>query len=145
MSCTSVVSRSTYIADIQQRLIIRQQGNCVRKLYSPISGSPNKMLNMCVKRVALLSNIWFNRIKSLPLQRQILLAFHKNSIPSGTLINCRYMKVLRNKTLDFATAVQASVFNGNRAARTGYVRLVRLITDEPVPQQTSYTGKIELR
>ena len=48
------------------------------------------------------------------------------------------MKVLRNKILDFATAVQASVFNGNRAARTGYVRLVRLITDEPVPQQTSY-------
>ena len=47
--------------------------------------------------------------------------------------------------LDFASAVQASVFNGNRAARTGYVRLVRLITDEPVPQQTSYTGKIELR
>ena len=47
--------------------------------------------------------------------------------------------------LGFATAEQASVFNGNRAARTGYVRLVRLITDEPVPQQTSYTGKIELR
>lgn len=55
------------------------------------------------------------------------------------------MKVIKNKTIDFATAVQASVFNGNRAARTGYVRLVRLITDEPVPQQTSYTGKIELR
>lgn len=50
-----------------------------------------------------------------------------------------------NKTIDFATAVQAPVINGNRAARTGYVRLVRLITDEPVPQQTSYTGKIELR
>ena len=55
------------------------------------------------------------------------------------------MKVIKNKTIDFATAVQAPVINGNRAARTGYVRLVRLITDEPVPQQTSYTGKIELR
>ena len=55
------------------------------------------------------------------------------------------MKVLRNKTVNFTTAVQASVFNGNRAALTGYVRLVRLITDEPVPQQTSYTGKIEFR
>ena len=55
------------------------------------------------------------------------------------------MKVLRKKTLDFTTAVQASVFIGNRAACTGYVRLVRLITDEPVPQQTSYTGKIEFR
>ena len=55
------------------------------------------------------------------------------------------MKVLRNKTLDVTTAVQAPVINGNRVARTGYVRLVRLITDEPVPQQTSYTGKIELR
>ena len=52
------------------------------------------------------------------------------------------MKVIKNKTIDFATAVQAPVINGNRAARTGYVRLVRLITDEPVPQQTSYTGKI---
>ena len=48
------------------------------------------------------------------------------------------MKVIKNKTIDFATAVQAPVINGNRAARTGYVRLVRLITDEPVPQQTSY-------
>ena len=55
------------------------------------------------------------------------------------------MKVIKNKTIDFAAAVQASAFNGNRAARTGYVRLVRFITDEPVPQQTSYTGKIELR
>ena len=55
------------------------------------------------------------------------------------------MKVIKNKTIDFATAVQAPVINGNRAARTGYVRLVRLITDEPVPQQTPYTGKIELR
>ena len=55
------------------------------------------------------------------------------------------MKVIKNKTIDFATAVQARVINGNRAARTGYVRLVHLITDEPVPQQTSYTGKIELR
>ena len=55
------------------------------------------------------------------------------------------MKVIQNKTIDFATAVQASVFNGNRAARTGYVRLVRLSTDEPVPKQTSYTGKIEFR
>ena len=55
------------------------------------------------------------------------------------------MKVIKNKTIDFATAVQTSVFNGNRAARTGYVRLVRFITDEPVPKQTSYTGKIELR
>ena len=55
------------------------------------------------------------------------------------------MKVIKNKTIDSATAVQASVFNGNRAARTGYVRLVRFITDEPVPKQTSYTGKIELR
>lgn len=52
------------------------------------------------------------------------------------------MKVIKNKTIDFATAVQAPVINGNRAARTGYVRLVRLITDEPVPQQTSYTEKI---
>ena len=52
------------------------------------------------------------------------------------------MKVIKNKTIDFATAVQAPVINGNRAARTGYVRLVRLITDEPVPQQTSYTGKM---
>ena len=55
------------------------------------------------------------------------------------------MKVIKNKTIDFATAVQAHVINGNRAARTGYVRLVRFVTDEPVPQQTSYTGKIELR
>lgn len=55
------------------------------------------------------------------------------------------MKVIKNKTINFAAAVQASVFNGNRAARTGSVRLVRFITDEPVPQQTSYTGKIELR
>lgn len=52
------------------------------------------------------------------------------------------MKVIKNKTIDFATAVQAPVINGNRAARTGYVRLVRLITDEPAPQQTSYTGKL---
>ena len=55
------------------------------------------------------------------------------------------MKVIKNKTIDFATAVQAPVFNGNRATRTGYVRLVRLITDESVPRQASYTGKIELR
>ena len=55
------------------------------------------------------------------------------------------MKVIKNKTLYFAAAVQAPVFNGYRIVRTGYVRLVRLITDEPVPEQTSYTGKIELR
>lgn len=54
------------------------------------------------------------------------------------------MKVIKNKTIDIASVVQAPVFYGNRAARTGYVRLVRFITDEPVPQQTSYTGKIEL-
>lgn len=55
------------------------------------------------------------------------------------------MKVIKNKPIDFAAAVQAPVINGNRVARTGYVRLVRFITDEPVPQQTSCTGKIELR
>ena len=59
--------------------------------------------------------------------------------------NCGDLDIDEFFALDFATAVQASVFNGNRAARTGYVRLVRLITDEPVPQQTTYTGKIELR
>ena len=36
------------------------------------------------------------------------------------------MKVIKNKTIDFATAVQAPVINGNRAARTGYVRLVHI-------------------
>lgn len=55
------------------------------------------------------------------------------------------MKVIKNKTIDFATAVQAPSLTEIEPARTGYVRLVRLITDEPVPQQTSYTGKIELR
>ena len=55
------------------------------------------------------------------------------------------MKVIKHKTIDFAPAVQAPVINGNRAARTGYIRLVRLITAETVPQLTSYTGKIELR
>ena len=59
--------------------------------------------------------------------------------------NCGDLDINEFFALGFATAEQASVFNGNRAARTGYVRLVRLITDEPVPQQTSYTGKIELR
>ena len=59
--------------------------------------------------------------------------------------NCGDLHIDDFFALGFATAEQASVFNGNRAARTGYVRLVRLITDEPVPQQTSYTGKIELR
>ena len=76
------------------------------------------------------------RSRSLPI---------RTAYPAGHFLNCRYMKVIKNKTIDFATAVQAPVINGNRAARTGYVRLVRLITDEPVPQQTSYTGKIELR
>ena len=79
------------------------------------------------------------------MHQQIPLASHQNSVPGGTFLIIRYMKVIKNKTIDFATAVQTSVFNGNRTARTGYVRLVRLITDEPVPQQTSYTGKIELR
>ena len=55
------------------------------------------------------------------------------------------MKVIKNKTIDCAAAVQAPLFNGDRIVRTGYVRLVRLIKDEPVPEQTSYTGKIELR
>ena len=61
------------------------------------------------------------------------------------ILNISYMKVIKNKTIDCAAAVQASLFNGDRIVRTGYVRLVRLITDEPVPEQTSYTGKIELR
>lgn len=106
---------------------------------------PAKNVKYRAFRLVILPNVWFFGIECLHLQRQIPLASHKNSVPSGTFINCRYMKVLRNKTLNFTTAVQASVFIGNRAARTGYVRLVRLITDEPVPQQTSYTGKIELR
>lgn len=55
------------------------------------------------------------------------------------------MKVIKNKTIDVIAAVQASEGKGNRVARTGYVRLVRVITDEPVPQQTSYTGKMDLR
>lgn len=54
------------------------------------------------------------------------------------------MKIIKNKTIDIASVVHAPVFHGNRATRTGYVRLVRFITDEPVPQQTSYTGQIEL-
>ena len=49
------------------------------------------------------------------------------------------MKVIKNKTIDFATAVQAPVFFGIRAAFTGFVCLVRFMTDERVPQQTSYT------
>ena len=62
------------------------------------------------------------------------------------------MKVIKNKTIDFATAVQAPVINGNRAARcqrygksSAEASVSLVITDEPVPQQTSYTGKIELR
>ena len=65
-------------------VIIRRQGNGVRKLYSSICGFFNKMLNIGVKRVVLLSNVWSNRIKCLPLYRQIPLASHKNSVPSGT-------------------------------------------------------------
>lgn len=55
------------------------------------------------------------------------------------------MEIIRNKTIDFETAVQAPHFNCRKSVRSGYARLVRIVTNEPVPQQTSYTGKIELR
>lgn len=55
------------------------------------------------------------------------------------------MKIIKNQNIKVQNSVQVSTFNSTGKLHSGYSRVVRIITSEPVPQQVSFTGKIELK
>ena len=54
------------------------------------------------------------------------------------------MKIIKNKKINITEAIQSPKNTLPQNIHTGYVRLIRLITNESIPQQMSYTGNIKL-
>jgi len=54
------------------------------------------------------------------------------------------MKIIKNKKISIAETIQSSTNTLPLTIHTRRLRLIRLITNEPVPQQISYAGNIKL-
>ena len=54
------------------------------------------------------------------------------------------MKVIKNKRIKITVTIPSPVKVLPQTIHTGCIRLTRLITNEPAPQQVSYTGNIKL-
>ena len=50
------------------------------------------------------------------------------------------MEIIKNKKISITEAIQSPTNTLPQTIHTRCVRLIRLITNEPVPQQMSYTG-----
>lgn len=55
------------------------------------------------------------------------------------------MIIVNNTVLHIGEKVQAAPFDSSKNVRTGYSRLVRKVTNNPAPEQVSYTGTIILK